>query len=1071
MKMVMRENVSVKILSAAIAGIACFFPAGAQEKATPAGSLAAAEYGFDNPQDSARTKVWWFHGKYAASRSGMTADLEAFKNAGIGGVVIYDQVHGDTEPGTPCAMDSVWWEDVRYAVREAERIGLTVEFHVGNGYVAGGPWIEPRDAMKKVAVTDTVVAGGKRIEMTLPQPRNKYGFAKDIRLLAFPSKDDAGVSPTYSSNVPGLNAGRLFKGENMYEINATGDTAVYIYVDYGKAVTLRSVSYLTGPDGKATTSATNVPGEPGTVFVGTGFTVLPPIGVLQWSEDGEVYSDVCVLKHLYHALETSKRKTIAFLPVTARFFRLKLSEWHGADEGKALKIGGVRLSADPMVNEYEYKAAYISEYIEPSMASPCYDDDDIIGAEEVVDITDCLGDDGIVRWDAPEGSWRVLRVCMVATGGHVKHGRPDMMGLECDKMSESAARLQFEAYFARIADSLAAWHVSNLAGMVMDSHEAGSQNWTDDFLEAFEELRGYDLTTYLPVVAGYMIDDVKTSEGVLYDMRRTIADLISQRYYGTFESLCRKRGLVLTAQATGNGQSIVAVPIEAKGRVGKPQGEFWWYHYDGNYDIKEASSAAHLYGKTVASAEAFTDGGVTVMPSDLKNIGDAAYAFGINEFVVCASAHQRDSLPGGDIAGRCYATYTRNNTWWSCSRDFWDWQARVSYVLRQGRPVADLCVFLGNNAPTRILTHRLPKVPAGYDFDAFTEEALLSRMEVTDGMITLPTGQQYAMMVLPRSGELSLDALRKIAAMVRAGARVYGNRPTGSPAKADVGKEEEYASLVSALWDGDGRVFSGMPLAEALQQAGIRPDVDGHRLYFAHRETADCDIYFLNNHSDDSVDGTFAFRSGYRNAYLWDAVAGVRYSLSSDSGNVDLTFAPRESYFVVFTDKDESLDPLPQPANEKTLDGGWTVTFNDGTGDDGTVMQCRDLDYWNNSDNDSIRYFSGTAAYRTSFDWDIDSVGAVFLTLLPNRCVTTVYVNGIRAGSIWAAPWRADIAKLLHRGNNDIELRVTNSWNNHAVYDLGQTEDARLIKHPEWFVNENTTLENAGLRGAVSLVW
>ncbi len=49
---------------------------------------------FANPQDSTRTKVWWFHGETETTREGITADLEAYKRGGVGGVVYYDQAHG-----------------------------------------------------------------------------------------------------------------------------------------------------------------------------------------------------------------------------------------------------------------------------------------------------------------------------------------------------------------------------------------------------------------------------------------------------------------------------------------------------------------------------------------------------------------------------------------------------------------------------------------------------------------------------------------------------------------------------------------------------------------------------------------------------------------------------------------------------------------------------------------------------------------------------------------------------------------------------------------------------------------
>lgn len=219
-------------------------------------------------------------------------------------------------------------------------------------------------------------------------------------------------------------------------------------------------------------------------------------------------------------------------------------------------------------------------------------------------------------------------------------------------MSAAAAELQWNHYFGAIADTLAR-HEIVLQGMAMDSHEAGSQNWTPGFEQEFSRRRGYDMTKYLPVMAGYVVGSTQESDGFLYDVRRTIADLIADNYYATFDRLCRERGLDFTAQATGNALCIVADPIQAKGRVSKPQGEFWAIHPDGNYDIKESSSAAHLYGKSIASGEAFTDAQFSHSLAYIKSLADYAYCFGINEFVVCASAYQpwTDRIPGSTGGG------------------------------------------------------------------------------------------------------------------------------------------------------------------------------------------------------------------------------------------------------------------------------------------------------------------------------------------------------------------------------------------------------------------------------------
>ena len=113
----------------------------------------------------------------------MTKDLEAFKRIGIGGIVFYDQVHGDQLPGTELAMSKEWWDNVYYVARETERLGLDFEFHVSNGFVAGGPWIKPKDAMKRLESIETVVSGGKHYKIPRYLPvlrRSRTGYTKPL---------------------------------------------------------------------------------------------------------------------------------------------------------------------------------------------------------------------------------------------------------------------------------------------------------------------------------------------------------------------------------------------------------------------------------------------------------------------------------------------------------------------------------------------------------------------------------------------------------------------------------------------------------------------------------------------------------------------------------------------------------------------------------------------------------------------------------------------------------------------------------------------------------------------------
>ncbi|MDD3281259.1 MAG: glycosyl hydrolase, partial [Bacteroidales bacterium] len=893
---------------------------------------------FNSINDSSRTKTWWFHGETETTKEGITADLEAFKKAGLGGVVYYDQSHGKAENAYD-GFSNEWWEMLCFAAKEAKRIGLSFEIHISNGYVAGGSWITNEYGMKRLASTELVIDGGRYFEGVLDAPLNKFNFYKDVAVLAFPAPEGAGISSSnqpvkITSNNTEIDLKNMFdpKSDKLSKVPVyTNSKPVYINLEFDEPFTARSISYQLRPKGKATSSATNVPGPAQETFVGTGYRILPDLGQLEVSQDGINYSKVCDLKPIYRAHESWRQKTISFAAVKGKYYRLNLHDWWEKDKTPDdLQIGNLVLHAAAKVDQWEEKAGFFSEYIEEDK-TPDYYANEAVDFSKIINLTDKMSPDGTLKWEVPAGRWMVMRFAYVPTGGSTKHGRKNLMGRECDKLSVEAAEYHWNHYVQVIIDSLKSSNSGNLSGVAMDSHEAGAQNWTDDFIQEFISRQGYDPTLYLPAMMGYVINDVETSNGFLFDIRRNIADMISDNYYGTFERLCNDNGLIFTAQAIGNALCIVGDPIQAKSKVSKPQGEFWPIHPDGNYDIKESSSAAHLYNKPIASAEAFTDAKYFHSLSDLKSYADYAYAFGINEFVICASPHQPwlDKIPGSTGGGRQYAI-NRNNTWWDYSKAFWDYQARNAGILRLGKSSIDLCVYLGENAPVKILTYRLPNIPGGFDFDAFTSHALHTRMSAQDGRITLPDGVSYKMMILPRNCNIPYKALEKIAEMVKEGITIYGDKPNFSESYQDHKKRQDYQKLADELWGvtpnnkgfdsvGKGKVYWGMHLSEALNQAKIKPDISmktgdtkSNKIYFTHRSLSDAEIYFLDNHKDTAEENTFSFSVSGKQAQLWNTVTGQRFSIpisshDENSLTIPLYMAARESYFIVISDKSENL--------------------------------------------------------------------------------------------------------------------------------------------------------------------
>ncbi len=1059
---------------------------------------------FLKPDDSTRTKVWWFHGETETTREGITADLEAYKRAGIGGVVYYDQVHGDAKNALP-ALSSGWWEMLRFAASEAKRIGLSFEINVSNGFVAGGPWITKELGMQRLVASDRVVTGGKHFSGVLPAPGRADFW--DVAVLAFPvSKDRWETSRDrkvqFSSSDSQLTPDAFFQpGNKLVSIlKKKAGESVYINIEFESDFTARTITYSVYPRGtKASTGAMNYPGPPADSFYGMGYTRLPDFGQLEVSNDGIHYRKICDLKPIYKAPAVVWiQKTVSFPATAGRYFRLNLHDWWlPKDQTPHLALGNVTLSSRARIDQWEERAALFSEYIEGN-ATPDYASGEFINPDKIIDLTGKMDASGRLEWDVPEGEWVIMRFAHEPTGGSLKHGRPNLMGLECDKMSVRAVTAQWENYAKPIIDSLAA--IGCLPeGVTMDSHEAGSQNWTPGFEEEFSRRKGYNMRRYLPAMMGYIVGSVPETDGFLYDMRRTMADMVSDNYYGTLQQLCSAAGVNFTAQATGNGLSLVADNLQAKGRVQKPQGEFWTSHPDGGYDVKEASSAAHMYGKRIASAEAFTGSRLNTSLSDAKNAGDYAYAFGVNEFVLCASAYQPwlDKYPGSLAGGKHYS-FNRNNTLWEYSRPFWDWQARSASLMRKGMPVVDICVYLGQNAPVKLLTYRLPEIPEGYDFDVCTAEALTMRTRADDGRLMLPDGMSYRILAIQRNNDMPLHVLRHIAQLIAGGVTVYGPRPTGSDSLADADNKEEYNELVNRLWGADtttsgirqvgkGKLYWGMPFPEVLAREKIRPDItlkSGNtakdKVHFAHRRLLDADVFYLNNHSNRIFNDKIRLRTKARYAEYWDAVTGTRTSLpvlasgtDNDGMLLELRLAPRESGFIVTSDQ-PNADLLPRLFGKREtampIAGGWDVYFDPKWGGPGVVV-FNELTDWATNDDPRIRYYSGTAIYRKRLDLQKPpSNERVILRFSRMNFLGRIKLNGQEVSTVWCSPWEADLTAFIRDGENKLEIEVVNSLINRMIGDAVLPKEKRYTySYPE-VVKSTDKLITSGIMDKVLLV-
>jgi len=164
---------------------------------------------FVSPPDSARPWVYWFWNNGNVTKAGITADLEAMKRAGIGGVIIMDVVERFAPPPGDADFMSVKWQALfQFAVSEAHRLGLEINMTNGPGWCgSSGPWITPALSMQKLVSTNLAVAGPAHFSAALPRPnadsmRQHDAFNstvaypeyyQDIAVLAYPNTNAGGV--------------------------------------------------------------------------------------------------------------------------------------------------------------------------------------------------------------------------------------------------------------------------------------------------------------------------------------------------------------------------------------------------------------------------------------------------------------------------------------------------------------------------------------------------------------------------------------------------------------------------------------------------------------------------------------------------------------------------------------------------------------------------------------------------------------------------------------------------------------------------------------------------------------
>lgn len=527
----------------------------------------------------------------------------------------------------------------------------------------------------------------------------------------------------------------------------------------------------------------------------------------------------------------------------------------------------------------------------------------VISKETVVDITAKVSKDDVLEWNAPKGEWIILRFGHTPIGTTNRPAPAEGKGLEVDKMSKTAVDAYWKGGVQPIIDKLGNLIGSTVNNCLIDSYEVETTNWTTGFETQFENLRGYDLTSYLPTLAGYYIESGEISERFLWDFRRTIGDLIAENYYTHFADLCHKNGMKFSVEPYWG--PFDNMQVGATGDI--VMCEFWSGGHPFFDSPKFVSSIAHLNGSSIVGAESFTGiGGWDKHPANLKSIGDRAWAEGITRFIFHTYVHQPwDVAPGLALSYHGF-DFNRLNTWWSQSKGYMDYLARSQYLLQQGQNVADVLVFTGESSPNTGFIK--PEIKAmGFDYDLIGANKLKD-LTVKNGTIYSSVGNAYSVLVLPNSDFIKPETLQKVKELVNDGAKVIGKKPSQSPSLTNYPDcDSEVKNYIDELWESGLVKDSPLEtvLAEKTSDFKIESS-DNTDLSFIHRKTEDADIYFIANARKEARVITARFRVSGKQPEIWNSEKGTIEDLVVFKDNEDgtttipLQLGIEESAFVVF---------------------------------------------------------------------------------------------------------------------------------------------------------------------------
>jgi len=1095
------------------------------------------ESGFANPPASAQPRVYWFWLFNRVNKAGITRDLEQFRAKGISGVnLICNGGYAGAAPLPGVKYQSPeWWELFRHAVKEAKRLQLELGFNLSAScWVMLGPWVTPDTAMKKVVQADLSVEGPQQFSSKLPQPDTVDDYYHDYCVQAIPHKG-AGVT-IHPAEIIDLTAklqpdGRLnwdvppghwtilrtgytvttegqfkhaypdgdtFAGGNGYQIDFLNSAAFDDHFKHLGEPLLKAAREAGGhlayfwSDSWEAGKLTWTQDFPDQFRKYRGYDLKPYLcllpGAITWTDYTATFTATATTHTLaFEGTDLASGDNTVFLDNVQM----------DSAGGTSVPVANFGFETPTIGSGHRYNPeggtwTFSGNGDHPSGSGLCgngsaFGNPPARQGKQMAFLQGTGTISQAICGLRPGTRYRIT-FCAAQRPGNAQTWNVNLDNAVIGRCQPRAGvtlvndevSARFRADFDRtIQDCLANnfyghfTEVCHQNGMIMGSEAAGPNNIPPE--DALKNLGRCDFPA-----GEFWVN------------------------YNAPDHFNRDSGLRL--------------------------------------NLKQTASAAHVYGRRQAQAESFTqmEGDRTHWsfgPSELKPYANDAFCEGINRIMLHQATCQppADGKPGYEFCAGQH--FTPNLTWWEQSPTFFTYLSRCSYLLQQGTFVGDVCFYLGEEPPTLAPPKYLnPALGAGYDCDYCNAEVLLTRMSVKAGRIVLPDGTSYRMLVLQNcvsplpaiasrvgayqnlrvspipSKAMSVGVVKKLRDLIRAGATIIGAPPEQAVGLKDYPQcDIEVQSIAAEIWGGldgtnqterrfgKGRIIWGKSPREVLREDGVEPDFTFPRqdaqpdeCDYIHRTAGDAEIYYVINRNPQPTTLDCTFRVTGRQPEIFDPVSGcIRLATAfhqADGGTtLPLEFDRFGSYFVVFR------RPIAQEVAGKAasnalklvqgqnLPGPWNVAFDPAWGGP-TKVEFPELASWTQRPEDGIKFYSGTATYRKTFDLSNATETAngnhhqpkrLFLDLGEVKEVANVRLNGQKLGILWCSPWRIEITNAVKPTGNELEIDVINLWANRVIGDFSLPKAKRISHTHEAFrfdmLTKNTTLIESGLLGPVTL--